>query len=461
MVKPFAPHDSALRLPSLRLIWSGAIVAAGLGLSSIAHASHACCGGHSTTSEFQEVLRTHGVPVPEPEPEWRRILPEEVRAIAVRIEEDAPPTPAAPPPAESPFANLDEKHRKDLEADLALGKEVAQQVEKELKLTDNPQMVERVRRIGNELAEIARQTQVDVTWGDRRLNPFPYTFHVIQGEDVNAFSLPGGFIYVYEGLLKYAETDHELAGVLAHEIAHAAFRHVATLQREQSRLSAITLPLILIGLFSGSEAGAGISQAANLTNQAIGSGWSVRAEKSADLGGFQYLRSSRFNPTGLLTFMERLAFDERAEGRIDWGIFRSHPPSRDRVNAILGMFRGAGIPVQRSVSSTTLRALPVEEADGTHTLRLLKRTIAVFRGADAASRAEEAANRLNPLLDRIPAVFDIDSRPGGAVLVKGEVIFRFGESDLAESETVAGVTDRAVRELKAAAFELQYRVWDN
>ncbi len=111
-----------------------------------------------------------------------------------------------------------------------------------------------MRLIGGELAAIANASKVRTTWGDKRLNPFEYTFKVVE-EDVNAFSLPGGYIYIYEGLVKYAESDDELAGVLAHEIAHASMRHVATMQREAGKLSAMQNPLILAAILIGGAKG--------------------------------------------------------------------------------------------------------------------------------------------------------------------------------------------------------------
>ncbi len=285
---------------------------------------------------------------------------------------------------------------------------------------------------------------------------------MLEGDDINAFSLPGGFIYFYEGLLKYIESDHELAGVMAHEVSHAAFRHVATLQREQSRLSAITLPLILIGLLSGTEAGANAAIAGSLTSQAIGSGWSVKAEKSADLGGFQYMRSSKYDPVGLLTFMERLAFDERAQGRINWGIYKSHPPSRERVAALTAMIKESGVPLNRSKTSTTLRAIPVINADGSVAVKLMNRVVIALGGEGAEARSEQISARLNTLFDSVPAVFDIEGRPNGEVLGRGQTIVALQEEDVkASGKTLQELTNEVVKTLKAAAFELQYRVWEN
>lgn len=398
-------------------------------------------------------------------PEWISELPPSIQAYALSEWQEQPAAPA--PPSQDAedqafYQELDAKHRNDLINDVKLGRSVALEVQKELKTSTSTNMADRVNRISAELAEIANHTQVDVSWGDKRLNPFRYKFTVVEGTDVNAFSLPGGFIYVYEGLIKYAETDHELAGVLAHEISHASFRHVATLQREQSRLSAITLPLILIGLLSGSEVGAGIAQAGSLASQAIGSGWSVKAEKSADLGGFQYIRKSKYETVGMLTFMERLAFDERGQGRVDWGIYKTHPPSRERVNSFIGMMQGAGIPIRRSISSTTLRAIPIEETDGTHSIKLMNRKVLTLAGDGADLRIKGFAEQLNRIFDDVPAVYDFESRPDGSVWGKGNLIWKPSPTDADfAKKTVGEISEEIVKVLKAAAFELQYRVWDN
>src|SRR5665213_362870 len=146
----------------------------------------------------------------------------------------------------------------DIDNDEKLGAHYAAQVNKENKFTDDPKMQARVDRIGKELAAIADTHHLIALWGDKRFSPFPYHFKVIQGTDVNAFSLPGGYIYVYEGLVKYCESDDELASVIGHEISHAAFRHVATLTKKSSQLQLLTLPLILLGILTSGGIGAGL-----------------------------------------------------------------------------------------------------------------------------------------------------------------------------------------------------------
>ncbi|HTQ09241.1 MAG TPA: M48 family metalloprotease, partial [Fimbriimonadaceae bacterium] len=150
-----------------------------------------------------------------------------------------------PPPAQTQLSKEEIQHQKDLENDIAVGKKACVEIEKVEKLSDNKEYQDRVSRIGQQLAAIARTTPVEVYWGDKRLNKFDYTFKVLKGDDVNAFTLPGGFVYVYEGLIKYVQSDDELAAVLAHEICHAEQRHYAQLVKEQSKITAPGLIAIL------------------------------------------------------------------------------------------------------------------------------------------------------------------------------------------------------------------------
>ena len=233
---------------------------------------------------------------------------------------------------EADEVQIDAKRQKDLDRDVELGKEYSKQVEKELKISKDEAIAKRVKEIGAELAAIANSTKADVTWGDKRPSKFNYEFKVVEGEDVNAFSLPGGFIYVYEGLVKFTESDDELAGVIGHEISHAAFRHVWQLQRQSEKLQLGTLLAVLVAAMTRSQDASNIAVGAQLGAQAFASGWSQDAERASDFGGLQYMMKSKYDPTGSVTFMERLARDEKAKGSIDWGIF-PHPPTKQRARA--------------------------------------------------------------------------------------------------------------------------------
>jgi len=352
------------------------------------------------------------------------------------------------------------KHKADIDRDTEMGKKYSLEVEKSEKVSDIPEYQQRLDKITNELAPIARATPVTVLWGDHRLSPFNYTFKVLKGDDVNAFSLPGGFIYVYEGLMKYVESEDELAGVLGHEIAHASLRHVATLQREQSKLSTITLPLILIGILSGGgEAGLGAFQLGQLIGQAKGSGWSVQAEDAADYAGFQYVAKSRYNPVGALTFMERLARDERNRPSIDWGIYQTHPLAKERAERLTGYLESNNIPIKRSMVTTTLKT-QVKPGENGVELWFSGRRITTLSGTDSLERADGAARRLDAFFDAVPELFQVTS-DGEAVLWKRQPVLEFTNEDvLASKQDRETMADLALKQIKSCLFMLAYRVWD-
>lgn len=395
--------------------------------------------------------------------DWRHHLPPEVASLEAQLQ------------AEEPIPDRDaERHRRELREDVELGRRLAAQIEKEFPMSENAEVVERVRSIGKELAEIANRHAVQVSWGDARLNPFEYSFFVLKGDDVNAFSIPGGFVYVYEGLVNYAESDHELAGVIAHEISHAAFRHIATLRREQGRLNAITLPLVLIAVLSGGQAGQDLATAAGLLTQAIGSGWSVRAEEAADLGALQYLMRSRFDPTGVLTFMERLAYDERKRLRIDWGIYRTHPPTRERANLLLAHMRTFGVEIRRSRVTTSLACQIRPGDEGSVELWFAGIRLAAFSGTDALVRADAAVPVLNAFFDKVPVLFDLrlgtaeylpegasEPRSVPAVMAGSRVLFLITPDDArAAGSDSATLAQRSFEAVRRAVYELRYRTWE-
>ena len=363
-----------------------------------------------------------------------------------------------PPPAtkeEQEKTRLEQDVKRDTDA----GRKYAEEVEKTLKLSKDEKAIERVQRIGAEIAKLANENGWVVTWGDKRPADFAYTFKVIEGEDVNAFSLPGGFIYIYEGLLKFSESDDEVAGVIGHEIAHAAFRHVATLQREQSKLQLVQIPLILATILTGGRTG-DLLQLGSLVGTALTNGWSVNAEKAADYGGFQMLRKSAYNPVGMLTFMERLAKRERvAEGAIDWGIYRTHPPSHQRAESLEANLRTANIPIKRSQVTTSFRVVLKEATEGSYEAYLGSAKLVKFGGDEAEVRGKAAVTRLNEFFDGTPALFELRV-VGDRLIGSHEVLFELTSADAdVESITPTLLRERVSASLKKAIYNINYRVW--
>jgi predicted Zn-dependent protease len=153
----------------------------------------------------------------------------------------------------------------------------------------------------------------------------PFTVRVIDSDELNAFALPGGFLYVHTGLISEARTEAELAGVLAHEIAHVTARH-ATKQASKAQLfSWLSIPLI----FVGGPVAYGVSQAMNVAGPLAFLKFSRNAEREADFLGLQYSYRAGYDPTGLIDFLERIKRKE-SESRLS-KLFSTHPMTRDRV----------------------------------------------------------------------------------------------------------------------------------
>ncbi|MGH9777105.1 MAG: M48 family metallopeptidase [Candidatus Acidiferrales bacterium] len=153
----------------------------------------------------------------------------------------------------------------------------------------------------------------------------PFTVRVIDSDDLNAFALPGGFLYVNTGLIMEAETEAELAGILAHEIAHVTARH-ATKQASKAQLFQLfSLPLI----FVGGPIGYGIQQGLSLAVPLSFLKFSRNAEREADYLGLQYSYQAGYDPTGLVDFLERLRESDQ-QSRLA-SAFSSHPMTKDRI----------------------------------------------------------------------------------------------------------------------------------
>ncbi|MCX6587679.1 MAG: M48 family metallopeptidase [Acidobacteria bacterium] len=201
-----------------------------------------------------------------------------------------------------------------IEKEIAMGKSYAQEIERQAKVISDPVISEYVNRVGQNLV---RNSDTKV----------PVTIKVIDSEEVNAFALPGGFFFVNSGLILKAESESELAGVMAHEIAHIAARH-GTRQATRGQIANLaTIPLI----FMGGWAGYGIRQAASIAIPMGFMQFSRSFEREADLLGLQYLYKAGYDPTSFVDFFEKLQSLEKKRPGTMAKIFSSHPPTDDRI----------------------------------------------------------------------------------------------------------------------------------
>lgn len=203
-----------------------------------------------------------------------------------------------------------------LEKEIALGKQLAQEVEREAKIIDDPIIAEYVSRVGQNLV---RNSDAKV----------PFTIKVLDTEEVNAFALPGGFFFVNSGLILKADSESELAGVMAHEIAHVAARHGTRQATRGEIINIASIPLIFMGGWTGYA----IRQGAGLAIPMGFLTFSRGFEREADYLGLQYLYKTGYDPTSFVDFFEKIQSLEKKKPGTMSKVFSTHPMTDDRIKA--------------------------------------------------------------------------------------------------------------------------------
>jgi hypothetical protein len=207
------------------------------------------------------------------------------------------------------------------EKEAAIGRQLSMEVEQQAKLVDDPIVTEYVNRVGQNI----------VLHSDAKV---PFTIKVIDSDEVNAFALPGGYFYVNKGLLLAADNESELAGVMAHEIAHVAARHA---MENQGKASAINYGLLATVLFGGGIASTIAQNAGGFGQMLAFFKFSRGAEEEADRLGVQYLYASGYDPTAMSTMFEKInSLNRKKPGKIS-KLFATHPQATDRRDASLAL----------------------------------------------------------------------------------------------------------------------------
>lgn len=201
-----------------------------------------------------------------------------------------------------------------IEKEVSMGKQYAQQVEQSAKLVTDPVVNEYVNRIGQNL----------VRHSDSKV---PFTIKVIDDDQINAFALPGGFFYVNTGTILAADDESELAGVMAHEIAHVCARHAMRQMTRANWANFATIPLIFIGGGIGYAAYEAAGIGIPLTFMKFSRGF----EAQADYLGTQYLYASGYDPQAMVDFFEKIEATEKKKPGALAKAFASHPATPDRV----------------------------------------------------------------------------------------------------------------------------------
>jgi len=205
-----------------------------------------------------------------------------------------------------------------LDKQVAMGRAYSQQVEHSAKLVSDPLVTEYVNRIGQNLV---RNSDAKV----------PFTIKVIDTDELNAFALPGGFFYVNSGLILAADNEAELAGVMAHEIAHVAACHVAREQTRGNIVNLASIPLIFIpggwAVYEGTQAAMSIGVPLTFMK------FSRNFEAQADFLGMEYMYKAGYDPQSFISFFEKIEAQEKKKPGTIAKAFASHPMTDDRVAA--------------------------------------------------------------------------------------------------------------------------------
>ena len=201
-----------------------------------------------------------------------------------------------------------------IEKEMALGKQLSQQLEKNQKLVSDKLITEYVNRLGQNLA---RHSDTKI----------PLTVKVVEGLDPNAITLPGGYIYVQTELIRTADTEAQLAGAIAHEIAHVAARHATRQATKEDITQIATIPLIFMGGWPGICIRGASSLVAPMGFLAL----QRENEAEADLLGLQYLYKTGYDPLGMVEIFEKIfSADDRKHGKLA-NLTSTHPAADNRL----------------------------------------------------------------------------------------------------------------------------------
>lgn len=226
---------------------------------------------------------------------------------------------------------------RDLNKEQKLGKKLSEDIEKKHDLVEDSQKNLLIRQIGNKLAKVSE------------LKGMSYHFKILNIEGPNAFSIPGGYVYVTYDLFDFIQSDDELAGILAHEIAHVIHNHALKQTRDNTKFTLLT---ILAVLLTG-EPDVGVL--GKLTTITLLNQYSRKYEEEADLTATDLLIKTGYNPVGFLTFLERLYAREMFKPEVNLGIFQTHPETEDRINYVKDMLIEKGIDIDRRATTDYLK----------------------------------------------------------------------------------------------------------
>jgi len=206
------------------------------------------------------------------------------------------------------------------EKEMEMGDSIARKVEAVYKLDPDKHVQERVELIGQRLAKYCDRKELI------------YHFKVLAVDDINAVSLPGGWVYIFSGLIDVCKNDDELAGVIAHEIGHIAARHH---MKKLQQSSVASIAMILVAATQGGNA----ARATDLAITSLMASYSREDEFEADKRAVLYTREAGYDPHGVMTFMETMKREKKNDIR-PYSYFKTHPYVGERMGKIESAIEG-------------------------------------------------------------------------------------------------------------------------
>jgi MAF protein len=197
-----------------------------------------------------------------------------------------------------------------------LGRSMSKEIEKKFKLVQDPLIQKKVEDIGRKVASVSDRKDID------------YTFKVIEDEEVNAVSLPGGFVYVNKGLVDKVKDDNELAGVLAHEVGHIVARH--SIKKLQAIMGYSLFRIATIPVARNGQ----VTNAADIAFTELLLGYGREDELLADQLAARYSKSAGYDPHGMISFLEKLQEENRRKPLMPKTYFKTHPYPPDRIRVV-------------------------------------------------------------------------------------------------------------------------------
>lgn len=224
--------------------------------------------------------------------------------------------------------------------EVELGTQYAQQINSQLPIVDDPEINRYINILGDSIALLSDDRDLD------------WHFFVVNSKEVNAFAVPGGFIYVNRGLIERSDNLAQLAGVLGHEIAHVTERHsIEQMEKAQRANIGITLGCVLLKACNDPATG----QLINAVGTAVFAGFSRKAETEADVKAVTYVARANIHPQGIPQMFAQLLEERRRrpEGVDAW--FATHPLEEDRIAKTTSLIQQIDPAILQTLTTDTPR----------------------------------------------------------------------------------------------------------